>query len=96
MSLRELQKEMLLLVENKSIDLPYIWWVNPTKQWTRAIHEDANGMAFVKLHAKWHLAIPLDRVGGLAGAQSSGGYEDIPLAGYFILWDNEESARLHG
>lgn len=94
-SLRDLQRILLEKTESGEIDYPYIWWVNPTKEWTRALHEDADGQPFVKVHGKWHLAYPLDKVGGLAGAQSADGYEDVPLAGYFILWDNEDSARKH-
>lgn len=94
-SLRELQQILLEMTETGEIGYPYVWWVNPTKAWKRALHEDANGLPFVKVHSKWHLAYPLDKVGGLAGAQYADGYEDIPLAGYFILWDNEDCARKH-
>lgn len=94
-SLRALQQILLEKTKNREIDFPYIWWVNPTKKCTRALHEDANGLPFVKVHGKWQLAYPLDKVGGLAGAQNTDGYEDIPLAGYFILWDNEDFAREH-
>lgn len=94
-SLRALQQLLLEMTETRAIDYPYIWWVNSTKEWKRALHEDANGLQFVKVHGKWHLAYPLDKVGGLAGAQYTDGYEDVPLFGYFILWDNEDCARKH-
>lgn len=95
MSLLDLQIAMLRKTERGELYCPYIWWVDARCRWGRALHEDSAGRKFVKLNSKWHLAYSMDQIGGLVGAQNSGGYEDIPKVGYFVVWENERIARNH-
>lgn len=94
-SLRDLQQLLLEKITKGEIDQPYLWWINPLKGWKRAIHEDSNGVPFIKLNNKWQLVYPIDKIAGLAGAQHSGDEEDVPLNGYFLLKENEDCAKNH-
>ena len=57
MTFRELGNRMIISKEN---ELPYIWWcfsANLPKK--RAIHEDSDGVTFVKLNNKWQCRLCL-------------------------------------
>ena len=95
LTLRELQAAVLREVDNGIFDYPYVWWVHEQTNCTRAIHEDSEGMPFVKLGKKWQLAYPIDAIAGLVGAQGVLDYEKVPRSGYFIVLENEEIARAH-
>lgn len=96
MSLRELQVKMLkLAIEGEAI-YPYLWWIYTRKASSdiRALHEDQNGLLFVKLKGKWMQVYPCQKLGSLVGAQGEH-YEDFPSNAYFVLWENEDKARSH-
>lgn len=97
LSLRELQVKMLHLVIKGESLFPYLWWIynNGPSGITRAIHEDQNGILFVKLAGKWQLVYPCQKLGSLVGSQGGEHYEDLPRNAYFVLWENEEQARYH-
>lgn len=94
-TLRGLVDEMFVQLSMDKTSLPYIWWIWPHSSKTRAIHQDANGITFVKLGNKWQMAYPIQAVGVLAGSQGSMDYENIPRNSYFVSWENEEIARQH-
>ncbi|WP_159820278.1 hypothetical protein [Colwellia sp. 20A7] len=89
-TLRELVSEMLITSE-----IPYIWWLYPVSTKVRAIHEDANGITFIKLNNKWQMVFSSKMVGALVGAQGGLNTESFPPNSYFISWENEELARNH-
>lgn len=95
MTLRELVESMLKQMGDKHTGYPYLWWVWPESNKKRVIHEDANGITFVKLNNKWQMVFSSQAVGVLAGAQGVQGYESLPRNSYFISWENEEIARKH-
>ena len=95
MSLRDLVSEMFVQISANKTGLPYLWWVWPHSPKTRAIHQDANGITFVKLDNKWQMAFPIQAVGALAGSQGGRDYEALPENAYFVSWENEEIARQH-
>jgi hypothetical protein len=90
-TLRELQE---IIHNDSESSYDYIWWM-VNKAHVRAIHEDADGLSFVRLEKLWQLAYPLSAVGGLAGAQSWGNYENLPPNSYFVLYENEKKAFSH-
>ena len=92
-SLKELQTQLFTMLDKSVVSYPYIWWVQHSGAKKRAIHEDVNGIVFVKLENKWRLAYPISILGGLVGAQYAGNAEDVPPNSYFVLWDNEQDAR---
>jgi len=94
-TLRELAERMLMMVEEGKTEYPYVWWVWPHSSKKRAIHEDSNGITFVKLDNKWQMIFSIQAVGVLAGAQGRDSYEDLPPNAYFVSWENEEIARQH-
>ncbi|MCA4019847.1 hypothetical protein [Vibrio vulnificus] len=96
MTLRELQVRMLKLAKDGEAIFPYIWWVYTRKASSdiRAIHEDQNGLLFVKLKGKWMQVYQCQKLGSLVGSQGNH-YEDFPSNAYFVLWENEEQARNH-
>ena len=95
LTLRELLVEMLLQINAGHAEYPYIWWVWPHSSKVRAIHEDSNGLTFVKLEKKWKMAYSIQAMGALAGAQGTSDYEELPRNAYFVSWENEEIARAH-
>jgi len=90
MSLRELVSEML-----NTSEIPYIWWIYPVSSKIRAIHEDSNGITFIKLNNKWQMVYSSKMVGALVGAQGGLDAESFPPNSYFVSWENEELARSH-
>jgi hypothetical protein len=86
---------MFVQLNKGKTSLPYVWWVRPKSSRTRAIHQDANGITFVKLGNKWQMAFPIQAVGSLAGSQGSMDYEDLPRNSYFVSWENEGITRQH-
>ena len=96
MTLRELQTKMLKLAITGEATFPYIWWIYTRKPSSnvRAIHEDQNGLLFVKIRGKWMQVYKCQKLGSLVGSQGEH-YEDFPSNAYFVLWDNEELARSH-
>lgn len=95
LTLRELVEKMLKKMDGKHTSYPYLWWVWPKSKKMRVIHEDANGITFVKLDNKWQMVFSSQVVGVLVGAQGVEGYESLPRNSYFISWENEEIARKH-
>lgn len=95
LTIRELLYEMLHQMKAGNIDYPYVWWVWPHSSKTRAIHQDSNGVTFVKLGKKWQMAFSIQAMGALAGAQGASNYEELPNNAYFVSWENEEMARAH-
>ncbi|WP_391091155.1 hypothetical protein [Vibrio sp. NH-UV-68] len=96
-SLRELQVKMLKLAKDGEVTFPYLWWIYARKASSdvRAIHEDQNGLLFVKLKGKWMQVYKCQKLGSLVGSQGSEHYESIPNNAYFVLWENEAQARSH-
>lgn len=95
LTVRELLYEMLYQVKAGNTDSPYVWWVWTSSSKTRAIHQDSNGVTFVKLGNKWQLAFSIQAMGALAGAQGTSSPEELPRDAYFVSWENEEMARAH-
>lgn len=95
LTVRELVYEMLYQMKAGNIDYPYIWWVWPHSSKTRVIHQDSNGVTFVKLGNKWQMAFSIQSMGVLVGAQGAANYEELPKNAYFVSWENEEMARAH-
>lgn len=93
-TVKALVEELIKLVTIGKITYPYLWWLWPYSSNKRAIYQDANGITFVKLNNKWHLAYPVRSLGALVGSQGSN-YEDLPLNAYFVSWENENIARQH-
>ena len=93
MTFRELGNRMII---SKESELPYIWWcfsANLPKK--RAIHEDSDGVTFVKLNNKWQMAMSVMSAGVVVGSQNGDDYESVPRNAYFVVWENEEIARQH-
>ncbi|MAY15202.1 MULTISPECIES: hypothetical protein [Thalassolituus] len=95
LTVRELLYEMCYQMKEGNTEYPYVWWVWPHTSKTRAIHEDSNGVTFVKLGNKWQMAFSIQAMGALAGAQGASSYEELPRNAYFVSWENEETARAH-
>lgn len=93
LTFRDLVNEMLIHMTTEETTLPYIWWIYISPPKARAIHQDANGVTFVKLNNKWQMALSTQELGALVGAQGGINYEDIPKNAYFVSWENEKIAR---
>lgn len=93
LKVRELIYKMLFEIKNGRTDYPYIWWLWPRSSVKRVLHEDSEGLTFVKLDNKWQMAFSIKQLGALVGAQGSQDYEDLPQNDFFVSCEYEETAR---
>ncbi len=98
-TLQELQLEALAnAVENGHF--PYLWWFYPEPHpKKRAIYADSTGVSFIKLDGVWQVVYNCKALGSLVGAQghmgNAGDYEKLPSNAYFVVMENEATARSH-
>ncbi|MDO6786095.1 hypothetical protein Q4589_00675 [Cobetia marina] len=96
LNMRELFEDLSLEVcSTSNADYTYVYWVYPNPERIRVIYEDAIGVTYVKLDNLWHKAYPIRSLGNLVGAQGTACYEELPKGEYFILWEDEVTARKH-
>ena len=72
----------------------YTWWIWPYSYKKRIVHIDSDGITFVKMGNKWQIVYSVQALGALVGSQGDD-YEDVPKNSYFVVWENEETARKH-
>lgn len=95
-TLYQLQINLFLRMSEGEIDIPYIWWICAIScPKYRLLHEDSQGVYYIRFDNLWRPVYPLMKTGCLAGAQCAKDYESIPLDGYFFVWEDEDTALRH-